>query len=79
MITFRVAKETYGWAVQMDQHMTTPFRTRELAINEANLLAGSLRAHGQLAEVVVDHESLGRDAVPAHIASAAIKAMHQAR
>jgi hypothetical protein len=79
MITFRVARETYGWAVQMGQHMTIPFRTREFAINEANLLAGSLRAHGQLAEVIVGHESSGLDAVPAHIASAAIKAMHQAR
>ncbi len=53
MITFRVAKEQFGWAVQMDQHMTTPFRTRELAVREAKALAGSLHAHGQPAVVVI--------------------------
>ncbi len=58
MISFRVAKEQFGWAVQMDQRMTTPFRSRELAVREAEVLANGLRAHGQLAEVIVDSESL---------------------
>jgi hypothetical protein len=58
MITFRVAKEQFGWAVQMDQRMTTPFRTRDLAVREAQMLAGALRAHGQLAEVVIDDMAL---------------------
>ena len=58
MITFRVAKEQFGWAVQMDRHMTTPFRTRELAVREAQALAGSLHAHGQPAEVVIQGDEL---------------------
>lgn len=65
MITFRVAKEPFGWAVQMDQRMTTPFRTRDLAIREAQALAGALRAHGQPAQVLIDDMSMsdiGRNA-----------------
>lgn len=79
MITFRVAKEPCGWAVQMDQHMTTPFRTLDLAVREANALAGALRAHGQLTEVIVDNKPSARVAVPAHVAASTLKATYQAR
>lgn len=67
MITFRVAKEQFGWAVRMDRHMTTPFRTRDLAIREAQALAGSLRAHGQPAEVVIQGEEKCRAPVDAAV------------
>jgi len=36
MITFDVVKEEHGWAVRMGKRMTTPFRSREQAIREAN-------------------------------------------
>lgn len=54
MITFRVVKEQYGWAVRMNDCVTTPFRSRELAIREADCLARELRAHGQRAVIEVD-------------------------
>jgi hypothetical protein len=56
MIVFRVTQERHGWAVQMDAHMTTPFRTRDLAVREAQRLVAGLRAHGQRAQVIVDTE-----------------------
>lgn len=54
MITFNVVKESCGWAVRMNERMTTPFWSRELAISEANALADAIRGHGQCAEVVVE-------------------------
>jgi len=54
MITFDVVKEEHGWAVRMGKRMTTPFRSREQAIREANCLAGAIRCHGECAEVVVE-------------------------
>ena len=54
MIVFNVVKEQFGWAVRMGDRMTTPFRSRELAIREANTLADSIRGHGQSAQVVIE-------------------------
>ncbi|MFI4936581.1 MAG: hypothetical protein ACHP7N_18395 [Caulobacterales bacterium] len=34
--------------------MTTPFRSRDLAIREANCLADAIRRHGECAEVIVE-------------------------
>lgn len=56
MITFRVARELHGWSVQTP-HMTTPFRTRDVAIKEANALAQALRAHGQYTDVIIDQDA----------------------
>lgn len=73
MVTFRVAKEQFGWAVQTDQHMTTPFRTRDLAVREAQALAGSLRAHGQPAEVVIQGDEVAAPAMRASGTASSIR------
>ena len=57
MITFNVVKEANGWAVRMGQRMTTPYRSRESAIREANCLAESICRHGEYAEVVIESGS----------------------
>ena len=54
MITFNVVKEQHGWAIRMDERMTTPFWSRDLAIQEANCLADAIRCHGERAEVIVE-------------------------
>lgn len=54
MITFNVVKEPFGWAVKMGQSMTTPFRSRDLAIQEANCLANAIRSHGEQIEVFIE-------------------------
>ncbi|MFZ5720148.1 MAG: hypothetical protein ACOY5Y_11875 [Pseudomonadota bacterium] len=54
MHVFKVVKEPYGWAVRMDEAMSTPFWSRELAVQEANCLCDELRSHGVLAEVIVE-------------------------
>lgn len=54
MITFNVVKEPCGWAIRMDERMTTPFWSRDLAIREANALADNIRCHGECAEVVIE-------------------------
>ncbi|MDP1736512.1 MAG: hypothetical protein Q8L23_03625 [Caulobacter sp.] len=54
MISFRVVKEPYGWAVRVGQGMMTPFRSRVTAINHANGFAETLRRHGETAEVVLE-------------------------
>ena len=54
MITFNVVKEQHGWAVRMGERMTTPFWSRDLAIQEANCLADAIRCHGECAEVIVE-------------------------
>jgi hypothetical protein len=61
MITFNVVKEQHGWAVRMGQRMTTPFRSKSLAVWEANRLAEGIRRHGELIEVIVE----GASAAPA--------------
>jgi hypothetical protein len=53
MLAFSVVKQLHGWAVCMDDRMTTPFWSRDLAIREANSLANAIRRHGELAEVIV--------------------------
>ena len=58
MIIFNVVKEQHGWAVRMDEHMTTPFWTRESAILEANSLALAIRRHGECAEVNVERDAV---------------------
>jgi len=54
VITFNVVKEQYGWAIRTGECMTTPFWSRDLAIQEANCLADAIRCHGEYAEVVVE-------------------------
>lgn len=54
MIVFNVVKEEFGWAVRMGEGMTTPFRSMDLAIREANCLADAIRIHGACAQVVVE-------------------------
>jgi hypothetical protein len=54
MITFNVVKEQHGWSIRMGECMMTPFWSRDLAIQEANCLADSIRCHGACAEVVVE-------------------------
>ncbi len=54
MITFNVVEEQHGWAVRMGQRMTTPFRSKSLAVSEANRLADGIRRHGQTIEVIVE-------------------------
>ena len=54
MITFNVVREQHGWAIRMGEGMTTPFRSRDLAICEAHRLADAIRCHGQCAEVIAE-------------------------
>lgn len=54
MISFRVVREPYGWAVRMGQGMMTPFRSRVLAVRHANGFAETLRRHGEAAEVILE-------------------------
>ena len=69
MITFNVVKETHGWAVRMDQRMTTPFWSRDSAIEEAHGLADAIRRHGECARVVVE----GPDPSELRLANVAIR------
>ena len=54
MITFNVVKEKHGWAIRLGEGMTTPFRSRDLAVREAKCLADAIGCHGQRTEVVVE-------------------------
>ena len=45
IISFRVVKEPYGWAVRMGQGMMTPFHSRSMALRHANSFAEALRRH----------------------------------
>jgi hypothetical protein len=58
MITFNVVKEQHGWAIRMDDRMTTPFWSKDSAIREANCLADAIRCHGEYAEVIVEGADL---------------------
>ena len=53
MITFRVVEQKHGWAIHLSQGTSTHFRSRDLAIREANLLAENLRRHGATTRVIV--------------------------
>ena len=74
MFTFNVVREPHGWAVRMGERMTMPFRSRDVAVREANRLADALRGHGESTEVIVDEaDSTGappeikpQGSVPAH-------------
>ena len=54
MISFRVVKEPYGWAVRTGHGMMTPFRSRGRAIEHASCFAETLRQNGEPAEVVLE-------------------------
>jgi hypothetical protein len=54
MISFRVTRETHGWAVRVGDHMVTPFWSKQKAIGRANDLAESVRWQGQQTEVTVE-------------------------
>ena len=54
VVSFRVVKEPYGWAVRMGHGMMTPFRTRASAIEHATGCAANLRECGQPAEVILE-------------------------
>lgn len=54
MHTFKVVKEPCGWAVRLGHGMSSPFRSRAVAIQEANCLCDALRSHGEAAEVVIE-------------------------
>ncbi len=58
MITFNVVKEEHGWAIQIGERMTTPFRSRDVAIREANCLADAIRCHGACAKVIIEGSDL---------------------
>lgn len=55
MITFNVVKEQHGWSIRMGERMTTPFRSRDLAVREANCLAHAIGRHGERTEVVIEN------------------------
>ena len=63
MITFRVVKETHGWAVRLGEQMTTPFWSKASAVKEASRLAEAIGCHGEDTEVLVDGVRL---AAPPH-------------
>lgn len=58
MHTFKVVKEPFGWAVRLGEVMSTPFWSRELAVQEANCLCEALRRHGEPAQVVVEQATV---------------------
>jgi hypothetical protein len=54
MITFNIVKERHGWAIRMGERITTPFRSRDMAVREANRLAGAIGRHGERTEVIAE-------------------------
>ena len=64
MPTFRVVEESHGWVVRLGDGMSAPFRTRMMAICEAQSLCDALRRHGVGADVVVEDEPPGVDVSP---------------
>ncbi len=65
MITFNVVKEPHGWAIRMGERMTTPFRSKDLAVREANCLARAIRRHGERTEVIIEGPDLNVSAAEA--------------
>jgi|HubBroStandDraft_1064217.scaffolds.fasta_scaffold2045785_2 hypothetical protein len=57
MHTFEVVRQSHGWAVRLGPGMSVPFRTRPMAIREAERLCASLRRHGVTASVGIEPES----------------------
>lgn len=58
MITFNVVREQRGWAIRTGSSMSTPFRSRDMAIREAISLADAIGCHGECVEVIVEGEDL---------------------
>jgi hypothetical protein len=54
MITFNVVKEQHGWAIQVSDRMSAHFRTRDMAVREANQMADAIRRHGEQTEVIAE-------------------------
>jgi hypothetical protein len=54
MITFKVVKETHGWAVRLGEQMSTPFWSKDSAVREAGRLAETIGCHGEHTEVIVE-------------------------
>lgn len=54
MLTFKVVKETHGWAVRLGEQMSTPFWSRDSAVQEARCLAEAIGRHGAHTEVIVE-------------------------
>ncbi len=59
MIIFNVVKEQHGWVVRMGDCMMTPFRSKNLAVQEANCLADAIRRHGVHTKVIVEDADPG--------------------
>ena len=57
MIKFQVVKEPFGWAVIMGEATKTPFRSRRLAIREAESLADAIGKHGQTIAITIEAPS----------------------
>ena len=53
MIIFNVVEQPHGWAIRMNQGTSTHFRSRDLAIREANALAEGLKRHGASTQVII--------------------------
>lgn len=54
LISFRVVKEPYGWAVRTHEGLMTPFQSRRSAIEHASAFVDALRRQGHRAEIVVE-------------------------
>jgi hypothetical protein len=56
---FRVVRDKVGWTVCFGDAVTSSFRTRDFAIQEAHRLCEALRMHGLDVQVVVEDEDAG--------------------
>ncbi|HTX50621.1 MAG TPA: hypothetical protein VME40_14640 [Caulobacteraceae bacterium] len=56
---FRVVRDAVGWTVCFGEAVTSSFRTRQYAIQEAHRLCEALRMHGLDVQVVVEDEEPG--------------------
>jgi len=56
---FKVVKDAVGWTVCFGEAVTSSFRTRRYAIQEARRLCDSLRMHGLDVAVMVEDEGPG--------------------
>ena len=57
MLTFNVFQEPQGWSIRMGE-MTTPYRSRRVAIQAANDLAAAIRRQGGFTQVVIEGAEL---------------------
>jgi hypothetical protein len=56
---FRVVRDAVGWTVCFGDAVTSSFRTRQYAIQEARRLCEALRMHGLDVQVLVEDEESG--------------------